>query len=86
MFRWFGVWLDWIVAVYLALVVYSFLVLGGGENISPSFTKIFLISYCYCHTPTPTSRSPIHPIIPFTFLLFRGPRMKQRDVHLTRTW
>lgn len=27
--RWFGVWLDWIVAVYLALVVYSFLVIGG---------------------------------------------------------
>ena len=28
--RWFGVWLDWIVVVYLGLVVYSFLVLGGG--------------------------------------------------------
>jgi len=27
--RWFGLWLDWIVVVYLALVVYSFLVLGG---------------------------------------------------------
>jgi len=27
--RWFGVWLDWIVVVYLGLVVYSFLVLGG---------------------------------------------------------
>jgi len=27
--RWFGVWLDWIVVIYLALVVYSFLVLGG---------------------------------------------------------
>jgi hypothetical protein len=42
-FRWFGVWLDWIVAVYLALVVYSFLVLGGGKknNISPLFQKSF---------------------------------------------
>jgi ATP-binding cassette subfamily C (CFTR/MRP) protein 4 len=33
--RWFGVWLDWIVVVYLGLVVYSFLLLGdtlpGGE-------------------------------------------------------
>merc|ERR1712123_4370 len=27
--RWFGLWLDWIVVVYLGLVVYSFLVLGG---------------------------------------------------------
>ena len=27
--RWFGVWLDWIVVVYLACVVYSFLLLGG---------------------------------------------------------
>ena len=31
-FRWFGVWLDWIVAAYLALVVYGFLVLGGGTS------------------------------------------------------
>ena len=30
--RWFGVWLDWIVVVYLGLVVYSFLVLGGGNK------------------------------------------------------
>ena len=30
--RWFGLWLDWIVVVYLALVVYSFLVLGGGKD------------------------------------------------------
>ncbi len=51
MFRWFGVWLDWIVAVYLALVVYSFLVLGGGEKISPFLTKIFLIKYCSCPAP-----------------------------------
>ena len=29
--RWFGVWLDWIVVVYLGLVVYSFLVFGGGK-------------------------------------------------------
>ena len=28
--RWFGVWLDWIVVVYLACVVFSCLVLGGG--------------------------------------------------------
>ena len=27
--RWFGVWLDWIVVIYVAVVVYSFLVLGG---------------------------------------------------------
>ena len=27
--RWFGVWLDWIVCVYIAVVVYSFLLLGG---------------------------------------------------------
>merc|ERR1719270_1833913 len=27
--RWFGVWLDWIVCVYIGVVVYSFLVLGG---------------------------------------------------------
>ena len=27
--RWFGVWLDWIVVVYLACVVLSFLVLGS---------------------------------------------------------
>lgn len=27
--RWFGVWLDWMVVVYLACVVYSFLLLGG---------------------------------------------------------
>ncbi|XP_023331666.1 multidrug resistance-associated protein 4 [Eurytemora carolleeae] len=27
--RWFGVWLDWIVVIYLACVVFSFLVLGG---------------------------------------------------------
>ena len=26
------VWLDWIVVVYLGLVVYSFLVLGGGNK------------------------------------------------------
>merc|ERR1719357_1721102 len=33
--RWFGLWLDWIVVVYLACVVYSFLVFGddllGGD-------------------------------------------------------
>ena len=27
--RWFGVWLDWIVCVYIGVVVYSFLVVGG---------------------------------------------------------
>ena len=27
--RWFGVWLDWMVCVYIGVVVYSFLVLGG---------------------------------------------------------
>ena len=27
--RWFGLWLDWIVCVYIGVVVYSFLVLGG---------------------------------------------------------
>ena len=27
--RWFGVWLDWIVCVYIGVVVYSFLLLGG---------------------------------------------------------
>ena len=26
--RWFGVWLDWVVAVYIGVVVYSFLLLG----------------------------------------------------------
>ena len=30
--RWFALWLDWIAVVYLACVVYSFLVLGG-ENL-----------------------------------------------------
>ena len=25
----FGLWLDWIVVIYVAVVVYSFLVLGG---------------------------------------------------------
>jgi len=29
--RWFGVWLDWIVIIYLASVVFSFLILGGGS-------------------------------------------------------
>ena len=33
--RWFGLWLDWIVVVYLACVVYSFLLFGddllGGD-------------------------------------------------------
>ena len=27
--RWFGVWLDWIVCVYIGVVVCSFLFLGG---------------------------------------------------------
>ena len=27
--RWFGVWLDWVVAVYIGVVVFSFLLLGG---------------------------------------------------------
>ena len=27
--RCFGLWLDWIVVIYVAVVVYSFLVLGG---------------------------------------------------------
>ena len=30
--RWFGVWLDWIVVFYLAIVVFSFMVLGGGRG------------------------------------------------------
>jgi hypothetical protein len=46
MYRWFGVWLDWIVAVYLALVVYSFLVLGGGKlcGSAATMSKTGLIS------------------------------------------
>ena len=49
--RWFGVWLDWIVVIYVAVVVYSFLVLGGdilgGEVGKTSFIE-YKCTVCLC--------------------------------------
>ena len=49
--RWFGVWLDWIVVIYVAVVVYSFLVLGGDILGGEVMTKPVLLRasvQCVC--------------------------------------
>ena len=45
--RWFGVWLDWMVVVYLACVVYSFLLLGGdllGGDVGLAISNCILLT------------------------------------------
>ena len=45
--RWFGVWLDWLVVVYVAVVVYSFLVLGGdivGGDVGLAISSVILLT------------------------------------------
>ena len=45
--RWFGVWLDWIVCAYIAVVVYSFLVLGGdvlGGDVGLAISNCILLT------------------------------------------
>ena len=45
--RWFGVWLDWIVVIYVAVVVYSFLVLGGdilGGEVGMAISNCILLT------------------------------------------
>ena len=39
--RWFGVWLDWVVAVYIGVVVYSFLLLGDIVDIEGGYLRSF---------------------------------------------
>ena len=45
--RWFGVWLDWLVSAYVAVVVFSFLLLGGdilGGDVGLAISSCILLT------------------------------------------
>ena len=45
--RWFGVWLDWLVSAYVAVVVFSFLLLGGevlGGDVGLAISSCLLLT------------------------------------------